>query len=290
MLLVARITLLVLIATTVKGVHGIQRIVSVSELSNGEDNFSCCVNENCTCNSFAIALARIASNVLINVTSNVTLSSIIKVSHLENLTIIGFNNPTANCKNVGGLQFISCRNIKIWDITWDGCGKEIIGYIEEPAIKLMLSHNIIIQSCSFQHSIGQAIVLSDISGDVNIIHCQFVNNTHFRNSGAAIYHYSSRQATDHPQLLLAISYCNFSYNSNAQSLIYLRNKTSAHNNSITISHSKFCHNEGSPIYMENHKLYLNGILLFLNNTAEQGAGIRITSHSTLMFGKLLIVK
>ena len=92
-----------------------QRIVHISELisddkdffTSGEDNNShtCCVYGNCTCNSLDHALANLTSNVLINITSDVMLSLLTEVSDLQNVSIIGHNHPTLNCKRVGGIHF-----------------------------------------------------------------------------------------------------------------------------------------------------------------------------------------
>ena len=132
------LSLLLLISLTVsvvKCTDGNQRIVYVSELiisddedfiTSGEDDNShiCCVYGNCSCNSLDHALANLTSNVLINITTDVTLSSIINVSKVENVTMIGHNNPTVNCKSFGGIHFTFCHNCIIQGITWDECGTE----------------------------------------------------------------------------------------------------------------------------------------------------------------------
>ena len=98
-----------LVITLVQCAHDNQRVVHVSELSSdnytftghsGENSSICCVYGNCTCNSLDHALANLTSNVLINITTDVTLSSLIKLSDLENISIIGHNNPTVNCNFV----------------------------------------------------------------------------------------------------------------------------------------------------------------------------------------------
>ena len=57
----------------------------------------------------------------------------------------------------------------------------------EPGLKFIYSSNIKIQNCSFHHSVGQAIVLSEVSGYLNITHSEFINNIHYRGHGAAIH-------------------------------------------------------------------------------------------------------
>ena len=72
----------------------------------------------------------------------------------------------------------------------------------EPGIKLRDSSNT---------SKGPAIVLSGVSGNVNISHCNFVHNIHYKGHGAAI-HYSPSNVTNDLQLVLVISNCNFTNN------------------------------------------------------------------------------
>ena len=236
-------------------VDGNQRIVHVSELvsddedffTSGEDDNSliCCVYGNCSCSSLDHALANLTSNVLINITTDVTLSSLVRASDLENVTIIGHNNPTVNCRNVERIHFTYCQNCIIQGITWDRCN----------TVKLSYSSNVTVQSCSFQHSVGQAIVLSEMSGDVNINDCKFVNNNHYRGHGAAI-HYSSltNNTINYSQLnyVLTIKNCIFTYNT-MKSLVYLENEC----NKIILNNSTFCYNRGISVYAINHKIYLN---------------------------------
>ena len=216
------------------------------------------------------------------------MSSLTKPSNLENISIVGHNNPTVNCTNVGGIHFTFCHNCIIQGIIWHGCGSENLNTNAEPGLKLSYSSNITIQNCSFQHSIGQAVVLLELTGDVNINHCQFVYNNHYRGHGAAV-HYLSNNVTNHHQLLFKINSCNFTDNGPAKSLIYIENKTSEHNNNISFCHFSFCHNQGTSIYVVNQKLNFHGNIFFLNNTAKYGAGIHISNKSAVIFGKNLFV-
>ena len=109
--MMASIKLVIILTIVIQYVNGNQRIVQVSELfsddedffTSGEyftsgdgDFFTCCVYENCSCNSLNYALTKLTSNVLINITTDITLSLLAKVSDLENVSIIGCNNPTVN--------------------------------------------------------------------------------------------------------------------------------------------------------------------------------------------------
>ena len=156
-----------LLAVVLQYSEGYQRIVLVSELISGDDFLLmvkmtvltiCCVYGNCMCNSLDYALANLTSNVLIKITTDVTLSSLIERSGLQNISIIGYSNPTVNCK-AGGIHFTFCSNCIIQGITWNGCGNEITSNFTEPGIKFNCSSNVTIQKRCFQHSIGQALIL-----------------------------------------------------------------------------------------------------------------------------------
>ena len=183
-----------------------------------------------------------------------------------------------NCRKVGGIHFSFCNDCFIQDIAWNGCGAK-----EEPGLKLSYSSNMTIKNCSFQHSIGQAVILSEVKGDVNINHCQFVYNSHYKGHGAAV-HYSSSNVTNHLQLTFTISNCNFTSNK-GECLVYIKNRISEHAVNVRLYNSKFCHNQGTSIYVVNQKLSLSGKLLFQNNTAKSGTGFYITNHSTVIFSR-----
>ena len=283
-MLLSRISVAIFLAVIIKFVDGNQTVVYVSELlGEARINIFCCVYGNCSCKSLDYALAHLTSNVMINITTDVTLSSLIKPSNLGNVSIIGHNNPTVNCINVGRIQFTFCRNCKIQGITWHGCGSKNVDTNVKPGLQLKNSSNITFQNCSFRHSTGPAVLLSDVTGDVNINHCQFAYNSHYRGHGAAV-HYLSNHETYH-QLIFQITNCNFTYNEGAKSLIYIENKKSQRFKSISFYHFSFCHNQGTSIYVVNQKLNFNGKLLFLNNTAKYGAGIHISNKSFVIFGK-----
>ena len=282
-----------LVITLVQCAHDNQRVVHVSELRSdnytftghsGENSSICCVYGNCTCNSLDHALANLTSNVLINITTDITLFSLIKLSDLENVSIIGHNNPTVNCKTVGGVHFTSCHNCIIQGTTWNECGTEDINNNTEPGLALNHCNNIIINDCLFQYSKGQAVLLSAVSGNVNISNCRFTHNSQYRGHGAAI-HYSSSNSTNCPQLSFVISDCNFTYNKHAESLVYIENRISECNNNIVFHSLKFCHNQGLSVYAISQNIYFNKKILFQNNTAENGTAVYITDYSTVIFGE-----
>ena len=293
MLLSLRTMLAIILAVAFQYVVGYQKIIYVSESASDKDLFSgenddiqmCCVDENCSCNSLDQALANLTSNVLINIMTDATLSSVINSSHLENVSIIGHNSPTVDCKNVAGVHCTSCNNCIIQGIVWNGCGSENTDNYTEPiaTLKLSKSSDVIIQNCTFQNSIGPAIVLSEVSGEVNIRDSNFVNNSNYRDHGAVVY-YAVNQCFHH---LFAMHNCNFTCNK-GKSLVYIKNSVSrcnASNFNITFHQSYFCYNQGTSIYLVNQRLYITGKALFQYNKAKTAAGIYISDHSTVVFGE-----
>ena len=262
-----------------------QRMVCVFErlISNGSDSISCACG-NSSCNSFGQALENLTSNVLINVTTDVTLSSLINLSDIENVTIFGHKDPIVKCKNFGAIRFIFCNNCIIQGITWDECGTDNA----EPSLMIVNSSNIMINNCSFHHSKGQAVLLSEVSGYVKIFHSNFSHNSNYRGNGAAI-HYSSSIIAKYPLLMFIISDCNFTYNKFAKSLVYIKSKTSDYF-SLTFHQSNFCHNQGVSIYAVNQSIYFSGTHHFQNNAWKNGMGIYISDYSTVTFDETSNVK
>ena len=269
MLQLSRMMLAMILVVIVQFVNAYQHIIHVSEYGN------------CSCNSFYQALANLTSNTLINITTDVTLSSLVRASDIENVSIIGNNNPTVNCKSIGRIHITFCKNCIIQGITWDECGTKNIDNHTEPGLMLSYSSTVMIQNCSFQRSVGQAVVLSEVSGDINIRECKFVNNDYYGGHGAAI-HYLSTNARN-SKFTFIISNCIFSYNK-MKSLVYLEN-ISLKYNKVILTDSIFYNNQGVSVYAIHHIIYLNGKILFQNNIAENGAGIYIHDYSTIVFNK-----
>ena len=236
-----------------------------------------CIHQSCFCHTINHVLDSLTSNTHINLSINVTLSSIITLSNLNNISIIGHNNPTVNCSSNGGVKFTSCHNCTIEGITWDGCGAIYVNASIDPVIEFQHSTNITIHNCTFQHSVGQAIVLSEVSGNVKINCCKFLWNKHYKGHGTAIYFSPS-------QLLFKISDCNFSDNKKFSSIVYI-GQYNSELQVILLNNSVFIGNQGTTLYLSNQKLQIMGNLLFDNNRAENGTGIFVSNHSTITFSK-----
>ena len=281
MLQLSRIVLVKILTLIVVAqyVDGNQNIVHVTDTISNEDFLTsykhrCCEYRNCSLDQ---ALANLTSNVLINITTDVTLSTIITASNLVNVSIIGNNYPSVNCKSVGGMHFTLCRNCIIQGIIWDGCGSHA-----EPVLKFSHSINVTIQNCMFQHLIGQAVVLSGVLQDVNINNCKFINNSEYKGHGAAIQYSSNNTRTSFIHVV-TVSGCNFSYNK-MKSVIYLANTAFTYDIIIFIN-SIFYTNQGISLYAIRQNIFLNGIVSFQNNFAESGTGIYIKDYSSIIFDK-----
>ena len=157
-------------------VKGFERAIVVNESDVDDDSLvishdeeilaTCCIYGSCSCPSLYNALANLTSNVMINVTTDVILSSVISLVDLANIAITGHNNPTVNCNNSGGLHFLSCRNCSVEGITWKECGTKNVNDNgnADPVIQLYNSSNISISNCSFKDSAGKVVVLSVMLG------------------------------------------------------------------------------------------------------------------------------
>ena len=115
-------------------------------------------------------------------------------------------------------MFTDCHNCTIEGITWNGCGIKDINGSTAPGIGFYHSTNITIQNCTFQHSVGQAVVLLEVSENIKICHCRFLHNKHYEGHGSAVY---SSISSYHTQLLFTINNCNFTKNERSNSIVYI---------------------------------------------------------------------
>ena len=225
---------------------------------------------------------------MVIITKSITLLSTLQFININNISLFGYNSASIHCEHDGGLQFISCTNVSVANLTWSKIinNEKNISNNITPQIKLYNSSNITIDNCTFQQSVGRAVVLSEVSGDVNIKHCKFVNNKYsLREQGAAI-HYSSN-CTEYSKDQLTISDCYFTDSTGNASLIFLKSVNNNHWCEYNVLHnSKFSNNKLTCIHLSNQNLYIKGNVSFDNNEAENGAGIFINDHSKVTFGKV----
>ena len=145
-------------------------------------------------------LDNLTSNKVINIMMDFMLLSVISLRDFQNISIIGHDNPTINCNKFGGIYFENCRNCTITGITWEKCGTK---NGNKPAIELYNSSEIIIQNCSFQHSVTQVLALSGMSRNVVITGCRFAFNNDFKGHGVAVYYISNVKHHFYSNLQLA---------------------------------------------------------------------------------------
>ena len=245
---------------------------------SSQEVLKCCIYGNHPCYSFVDLLANMTDDVTIYITTDMVLSSVVRLTHLKNIAIIGQSNPTVQCGYDGGLHFVYCQNFTIEGITWNGCGANLI---TTPGIGLYMynSSNVNFQNCAFQNWFGQSIALSDVSGSVNINNCKFTHNNHYNSHGAAI-HYSSN---DDAQLVFMINNCTFEYNEGASIVYFYHSDISQ--KYLSLENSTFINNKGISVYIINQRLYVKGLVLFEENKATDGGGLFVSDHASVVFSE-----
>ena len=223
-----------------------------------------CINDNCSY-SFDNLMEDLSNNSVINITCDMELSSVIAVFGLTNITITGHNNPTVGCNNSGGLHFTSCYNIKVEGVIFENCGFKNGSDITYPVIKLDKTSAIAIKNCFFQHSEGQVVMMTEVSRDVIIDNCSFVNNTKYQGQGSVIHYVSENVVSSITKM--SITNSNFKYNTGASSIVYLNSsKDVTRCQNLNIQNSIFIDNRKSTLHLVNQNVYiLNSLILDINS-------------------------
>ena len=116
-----------------------------------------CLSMKCYCNKLDDLLGNLKSNALVNITDTVTLSSVIELKDLNNISVIGYNNITVLCVDGHGgrLYMLRCFDFIIEGITWIGCGSNDHKILANASvISIDTSSGITIQNCTFRYSVG----------------------------------------------------------------------------------------------------------------------------------------
>ena len=268
----------------------------VSGSGNDKETIPCCSCGNYSFYSIVDALNNVTSNTVMKVSTDVVLSSNVLLVSLSNIAIIGQGNPTVNYIASGSVKFVSCFNITIEGIIWKGSGSrghhtiyasDYYYYIPFsgsgsdnenllPGVEVQHSSNITIQNCLFNDAASQAVLLSNVSGNVHVSNCQFTDNKYNGHGVALSFPAQSTEAQ------LTINNCNFSSNGYSQSVVYIKNSNRSNHPSLLLQGSTFLNNQGVPIYIVQTSLILNNSVLFRNNRATNGGGI-YSSNSTIIF-------
>ena len=295
-MLISKGPIFVLVLIIIKDITGFQKDNPVSDNDDSSDVNSgsgqIIIKNNDKCDdvysnyfdcSFYHKLLDLTSNEMINLATDALLQSIVPLSGLENIAIIGNDNATVNCDNVGGICFDHCQNCTIIGIKWEKCGNR---NSSKPAIELCNSSNITIQNCSFQNSATQSIVLSEMSGNVTINGCTFAFNNYYADHGVAIHYLSKIQ--HYSKLLFTINNCNFTHNGviNSQSVVYIGPSSNKIMEYIFFINSVFLYNQGIPIYISHQNVVIAGNMLFKGNVANRGGGIFINNHTKVTYNRL----
>ena len=221
------------------------------------------------------------NNGVINIVMDVKLLSVVQLRGLQNISIIGHDNPTVNCDNAGGIHFERCHNCTITGIILERCGTT---NDSKPAVKFCNSSDITIQNCTFQHSITQALVISEVSGNININGCKYLFNNKFKGHGVAIYYLS--KIKHHSKFRLTISSCVFTHNAMiGNSVVYISSSHNECKEQILFTNVAFLNNQAIPLYISHQTIFASGTILFKGNIANESGGIFITNHSNVIFHK-----
>ena len=235
---------------------------------------------NCGENDFHHELVNLTSNSQINIITDVMLLSFVSLVGLEDIAIIGYDNPTINCNNAGGIYFENCTNFTITGLTWENCG---IKNDSKPVIELHISSDIIIQNCTFQHSVTQALVFSEVFGNITINNCMFAFNNNSISHGTALYYVSKIQQKSKFQFII-ISNCNFIENGiNSRSVVYISSSNNKSVEQMIFTNISFLNNQAVPIYISHQDVHAIGNILFEGNVADESGGIFITNNSNVVF-------
>ena len=109
--------------------------------------------------------------------------------NINNITIIGHNNPTVKINNTGALYFTLSHNIRIQEIEWERCGTSSLH--SNPFLKMYNCSGINIINSSFKFFTAQSLVLNNVSGSATIDHCVFMASNLFYDGHGVAIHYSS---------------------------------------------------------------------------------------------------
>ena len=267
-----------------------------------------CVSDKCNCKQLEDILnnASINSNpyLHVNISDNVVLLSSLVLLDNADILIMGHNNPTVLCVNGGRLQVqreAEGYNFAIKGVTWIGCGTANFESNDPQFTNAVLSmyidglnHNLTIQNCSFQYSLGQVIYLQSFGEtNLNIIDCKFENSGTIQTNGedeVDIIHlevYPISSPAHSP--VFTLKNCHFCFNKGINIINIPSEKqlqVPNFNGTVYLINSVFCNNKGVAIKLTAYTLHIYGEVLFENNIAENGAGISIVGKaSTVIFGE-----
>ena len=172
-------------------------ILDDDDNSGGHNSDSCiCSNgRKCFCTKFKDALNHVENNTVVAINGTIGgFTGHVGLVNYNNISIIGYQKVVeVNCLAIGSIDFKSCNNIIIENITWISCGNNKgIGGIQGVTgrsqysqnferdffeyyffgLKLAFCTNITLKFCTFTASM---IGFDNVSGTVNIDHIHFLS-------------------------------------------------------------------------------------------------------------------
>ena len=269
----------------------------VTRIKGGHDQLVFSVTCEQDSNSLDYLLGNLTSDhSVLHITCDVGLSSVIKLTNLTNITIIGHNKPTIDCNN-GGLHLTSCRNFKFKSIIWKQNGSSLNNsfllnfssvtfkrHSEVICKEITLGNHFVLYNHSnltFEDTISIAISGVISSHDHSSI--TFKGNSAVASAFTGIgsihsEHYSNIIFNDNSTVLFNINSTTVVYSLNHCSVTFKGNST------VTFSNKTYSDN-GSVIYSEHYSSVIfdeNSYVLFTFNRLYRGA-IHSEHHSNIMY-------
>ena len=153
------------------------RVITVNTAAAGNDTQGCLEGEY-PCSSLDYALSNLQSSDCVNITSDsVSLSMVVDLNNISAMEITGQGNTIVMCNNNSRITCKSCSNVVIRGITWSGCGDP--ANIVDGVINLERIANLSIQGCTFQFSKSRALTIWSVSGLIEILDTQVINNANY---------------------------------------------------------------------------------------------------------------
>ena len=159
--------------------HVKSNAITIIVNNDGQNSTRCCVDGKCDCSSLFNALDNINNSTIINITSeSVELHNHTSVISEYNLDITG-NNVVIKCDNIGSVSFVSdinvTINVTIHGITWDQCNSPNDSLVDG-GISFVNNIFLIIDNCTFQHSLMCAVSLSSFFAFITVKSSYFISN------------------------------------------------------------------------------------------------------------------
>ena len=168
--------LLLFLVHLVQGQLKCGRLITVNTTA-GNDTQGCIKGEY-PCSSLDYVLSNVQSNDCVNITSDsVSLSMAVELNNISAITIRGQGNTIVMCNNNSRITCKSCSNVVVSGITWSGCGDP--ANIVHGVINLERIANLSIQGCTFQFSKSRALTIWTVSGLIEILDTQVINNANY---------------------------------------------------------------------------------------------------------------